>query len=194
MSLSMRARWRILKRDNFTCQYCGKNFLDDENIKLEVDHILPISKGGIDNPKNLITACYACNHGKHADRFQMKVNVVKERKPKPKCELPTTQELLDQSKQLREQVKRKFGISIDDKIDFFQYKDGNDFLKKTGMTHDEAIQFLDQELKAREIYELKNNTNVDLNKYPRTKRFLEKTGMTLNEAFRWTRECKVCQT
>lgn len=34
-------------------------------------------------------------------------------------------------------------------MNFFQYKDGHDFLKKTGMTPEEAIQFLDQELKLR---------------------------------------------
>jgi len=34
-------------------------------------------------------------------------------------------------------------------VDFFQYKDGKDFLKKTGMTHDQAITYLEFELKNR---------------------------------------------
>lgn len=35
-------------------------------------------------------------------------------------------------------------------MDFFQFKDGEDFLNKTGMSPDRAIDFLDFELKARE--------------------------------------------
>ena len=35
-------------------------------------------------------------------------------------------------------------------MDFFQFKDGADFLRKTGLSHDEAINFLDKEIKIRE--------------------------------------------
>jgi hypothetical protein len=34
------------------------------NVVLEVDHILPVSKGGDNSSDNLITACYDCNRGK----------------------------------------------------------------------------------------------------------------------------------
>jgi hypothetical protein len=51
----MKLRGVVLKRDNYTCQYCGSN----EN--LQADHIIPISKGGLDNLENLITACRKCN-------------------------------------------------------------------------------------------------------------------------------------
>jgi 5-methylcytosine-specific restriction endonuclease McrA len=34
-----------IKRDNFTCKYCGKNTTEDK-VKLVVDHIIPRSKGG----------------------------------------------------------------------------------------------------------------------------------------------------
>ena len=56
-------RWEILKRDAFTCQYCGRSAPD---VKLEVDHIIPVSEGGTDTKDNLITACYSCNRGKSA--------------------------------------------------------------------------------------------------------------------------------
>ena len=46
----------ILRRDNFTCQYCGCN----ENA-LTVDHILPKSRGGKSNWKNVVVACKPCN-------------------------------------------------------------------------------------------------------------------------------------
>lgn len=56
-------RWQILERDNFTCQYCGQRAPD---AKLEVDHKIPVSEGGKDEPDNLVTSCYACNRGKSA--------------------------------------------------------------------------------------------------------------------------------
>lgn len=59
--LSKRVRFLVLKRDLFRCQYCG---VTAGNAVLEVDHILPISKGGSDDIDNLITSCYNCNHGK----------------------------------------------------------------------------------------------------------------------------------
>ena len=56
-------RFEILKRDNFTCQYCGRN-VKNHNVSLHIDHILPRKKGGTDKPENLITACQECNLGK----------------------------------------------------------------------------------------------------------------------------------
>jgi hypothetical protein len=61
MSISNRKRFEILKRDGFTCQYCGKK---GATVRLEVDHIEPQSKGGSDDDENLITACFECNRGK----------------------------------------------------------------------------------------------------------------------------------
>ena len=55
-------RFEILKRDNFTCQYCGKSQKD--GATLHVDHIKPFSKGGRTIPENLVTACFECNIGK----------------------------------------------------------------------------------------------------------------------------------
>jgi len=56
-----RIRFEIFKRDNFTCQYCGRKA---PNVELQIDHIIPKSKGGKDIPENLITACWDCNIGK----------------------------------------------------------------------------------------------------------------------------------
>ena len=54
-------RWEVLKRDAFTCQYCGRSAPE---VKLEVDHITPVSEGGKDTKENLVTACYSCNRGR----------------------------------------------------------------------------------------------------------------------------------
>lgn len=62
MSVSPSQRYRILKRDSFTCQYCGKS-----GCELEVDHVIAQSRGGTDDDGNLKTACFDCNRGKSDD-------------------------------------------------------------------------------------------------------------------------------
>ena len=61
------SRFQILERDNFRCQYCGKTPKDD--IRLEVDHIIPLCEGGDDVDSNLITACFDCNRSKAGNRL-----------------------------------------------------------------------------------------------------------------------------
>lgn len=58
-------RFEVFKRDNFTCQYCGKKAPD---VILHVDHINPVSKGGDNEIINLLTSCEPCNLGK-SDRL-----------------------------------------------------------------------------------------------------------------------------
>jgi hypothetical protein len=54
-------RFDILRRDGFTCRYCGRR---PPAVVLEVDHIHPKSAGGRDTEANLVTACFSCNRGK----------------------------------------------------------------------------------------------------------------------------------
>lgn len=58
-----RLRFQVLQRDGFTCQYCGAKPPD---VRLHVDHIKPVSMGGVSTMENLITACQECNQGKSA--------------------------------------------------------------------------------------------------------------------------------
>ena len=58
-------RQQILERDNFTCKRCG--YQSVRNIAgLHVDHIVPVSKGGMTTPKNLQVLCATCNLNKSA--------------------------------------------------------------------------------------------------------------------------------
>ena len=50
----------VRARDNYTCQYCGEEHPGD----LEVDHIVPRSRGGSNRPDNLVAACHECNREK----------------------------------------------------------------------------------------------------------------------------------
>jgi HNH endonuclease len=67
--ISTAQRFRILHRDSFTCQYCFRNGGPD--LPLEIDHVVPTSKGGTNEDINLKTACYDCNRGKR----DMELNV-----------------------------------------------------------------------------------------------------------------------
>jgi hypothetical protein len=60
--LSSSMRYDVLKRDSFTCIICGRSKRD--GVKLHVDHIFPISKGGKTIKSNLRTLCQECNLGK----------------------------------------------------------------------------------------------------------------------------------
>lgn len=57
-------RHHIKSRDNFTCQYCSASISVEPNLLLEVDHIKPISKGGLSVETNLQTLCWRCNRTK----------------------------------------------------------------------------------------------------------------------------------
>lgn len=59
-------RYDILKRDGFRCVLCGRTVND--GIKLHVDHIIPVSKGGKTVKENLRTLCEECNWGK-SDKY-----------------------------------------------------------------------------------------------------------------------------
>lgn len=54
-------RHRILSRDHYRCQYCGKR---GTAFDLTLDHILPKSRGGRFLAENLATACQRCNNRK----------------------------------------------------------------------------------------------------------------------------------
>lgn len=60
--MSPQLRYQILQRDHFRCQICGRT--QEDGVKLHVDHIIPVSKGGETVPKNLRTLCDECNLGK----------------------------------------------------------------------------------------------------------------------------------
>lgn len=55
-------RYKILKKDNFTCVACGRNV--DDGVKLHIDHKKPFSLGGLTEISNLQTLCSECNIGK----------------------------------------------------------------------------------------------------------------------------------
>lgn len=59
-------RQKIKERDGFTCQKCGASLEQEPHLLLEIDHIIPVSKGGLTTEDNLQTLCWRCNRSKGA--------------------------------------------------------------------------------------------------------------------------------
>jgi len=57
-------RREVFRRDNYTCQYCGRR-----DTQLTVDHILPKHLGGEHTWTNVVAACPSCNHRKGGRRL-----------------------------------------------------------------------------------------------------------------------------
>ena len=63
-SASLGLRYRVLARDRFRCQVCGRSPATDTTCVLHVDHVTPVSRGGETVESNLRALCAECNLGK----------------------------------------------------------------------------------------------------------------------------------
>ncbi|MBT7903584.1 HNH endonuclease [Candidatus Woesearchaeota archaeon] len=64
--MTSKLREKIKIRDHYTCKLCNLSTNDEKNLLLEIDHIHPVSKGGITAEDNLQTLCWRCNRSKGA--------------------------------------------------------------------------------------------------------------------------------
>lgn len=58
-------RREILRRDGYTCQYCGRQMPD-----LTIDHVIPRHMDGPHVWRNVVAACPACNHRKGGRKIE----------------------------------------------------------------------------------------------------------------------------
>jgi 5-methylcytosine-specific restriction endonuclease McrA len=65
----------IFRRDNYTCQYCGR-----QTQHLTIDHVIPRHKGGGHQWDNLVAACPPCNRRK-GGRNPQEAQMALKRKP-----------------------------------------------------------------------------------------------------------------
>lgn len=64
-----RVRYMYAARDGFMCHLCGgpideKPNLENEDFVISIDHVKPVSKGGLDYPSNVLSAHQCCNKGR----------------------------------------------------------------------------------------------------------------------------------
>lgn len=64
--IDARLKYAVLQKDNSTCQRCGANIQNTPNVKLVIDHKVPVDLGGATTIDNLWTLCEDCNGGKKA--------------------------------------------------------------------------------------------------------------------------------
>ncbi len=72
-------RRELFRRDNYTCQYCGKR-----DFHLTIDHVMPRHLGGKHIWTNLVTACSTCNHrkgGRKVDEAHMHLSRIPKEPP-----------------------------------------------------------------------------------------------------------------
>ena len=62
--MTSKLRQYIKERDNYTCKVCGNSTSIEPNLLLEIDHIIPVIKGGVTEESNLQTLCWKCNRRK----------------------------------------------------------------------------------------------------------------------------------
>ena len=107
-NLSKSVRFEVFKRDSFKCQYCGKSAPD---VVLEVDHIIPVSKGGDNDISNLITACFDCNRGKRNKKLTDKQSAKLQKEELDK--LNARREQLEMIAEWRKELLNLMNESID---------------------------------------------------------------------------------
>ena len=122
-NISKKTRFEVFKRDKFTCQYCGRSAPD---VILEVDHIMPVAKGGTNDIMNLITSCKDCNRGKKD--IPLSDNQVIEKQKKQLDELQEKREQLEMMLKWKEELQNmdeKMCESIENKFRFYTKCDFN---------------------------------------------------------------------
>ncbi len=62
--MTSKLRDKIKARDEYTCLKCSNSISREPNLLLEIDHKIPLSKGGMTEETNLQTLCWRCNRSK----------------------------------------------------------------------------------------------------------------------------------
>lgn len=149
-------RFEVFKRDKFTCQYCGRKAPE---VNLELDHIIPVSKGGKDDMINLVTSCFDCNRGKSARELSDTTIIDNERKQ--------IEELQDRNEQLKMLLEWREELqSIEDR----ELEMVNDLVRKeTGVGFNEYNgKAMKRLIKKYGLNEILESTTIAINDYYHT--------------------------
>jgi 5-methylcytosine-specific restriction endonuclease McrA len=63
--------FRVTRKGGGACHYCGRR---PPEVAIEVDHLIPVSRGGTNDFENLVPACRECNRSKGAQLLEDSVD------------------------------------------------------------------------------------------------------------------------
>ena len=75
------SRFEIFNRDQYTCQYCGR-----QTKELTLDHVIPRRRGGMHTWDNVVSACIPCNRRK-GGRTPEEARMQLLRQPRAQCSM-----------------------------------------------------------------------------------------------------------
>lgn len=66
-TIPVQTRWAAVQRDGHRCVACGASPANRAGVELQIDHVVPVSRGGTNDLENLRTLCRECNVGRSDD-------------------------------------------------------------------------------------------------------------------------------
>ena len=163
-------RFRIFQRDGFCCRYCGAA---PEETELQLDHLIPVAKGGDDSYLNLITSCRLCNAGKGQNAA--------ERVPIPVCAVENTKGYADRLIALRLETLRYLKADLADSDACWE------LIVQTVKCS--KVEVLDQDIEC--VRKLRNEFSLD--KVTEWCRAFVKKGLRMKDFCRWMHGCAKCE-
>ena len=105
-------RHEVFKRDNYKCVECGAT---NKETTLEIDHIIPVAKGGTNDINNLQTLCRECNRAKNATFWnekdlKLKIDLIEEQIDKLKNQIIEYEDLKNSSLSEEEEIDINYQI------------------------------------------------------------------------------------
>ena len=111
-------RHEVFKRDGYRCRECGAS---KDETSLEIDHIVPVARGGTNDINNLQTLCRECNRMKHTDEWvggETDLDVAENKLNMLKNQLVVAKEKLELANNENEVIEYKFQVmKLKDDID-----------------------------------------------------------------------------
>lgn len=105
-------RHEVFQRDGYRCRECGAS---KDEATLEIDHILPVAKGGTNDIDNLQTLCRECNRKKYTDEWvggETDLEIANNELALLKQRLIELQEGLDNANTEDEEIELEYDIMI----------------------------------------------------------------------------------
>jgi len=135
-SLSKKIRFEVFKRDMFKCQYCGRSPIKDQDVVLEVDHIVPVAEGGSNDMLNLVTSCWDCNRGKGVRKLEDRQVIVTQHEEIEKLQMENEQfdYLMEYKKEIMNVEVKKLEVirlTLDDKLSVLDRSVSDKYLNTT---------------------------------------------------------------